>query len=67
MINIPIRSNGDPMQVLATLFAKVFLWTHRLVQDPNAATVLPNFTHVALYEQASRVFRENFWNYNSRL
>lgn len=54
------------MQVLATLLAKVFLWSHRLVQNADAAPVLPYFTHVALYEESASIFRKDFWSYGTR-
>ena len=62
---LPIRCRGNPVQVLATLLTKVFLRTHRLVQDSNTTSVLPNLTDVALYEKASGVFRKDHGGYRN--
>jgi len=46
------------VEVLATLFAEVFLGAGVFVHDSNTTAVLPNFADVALQKEASQILRD---------
>lgn len=43
------------MEVSATPFAEIFVWTGFFCHDAHAGAVLPDFADVALYEEAGRL------------
>jgi hypothetical protein len=43
------------VEVSATPFAEIFVWTGFFCHDANAGAVLPDFADVALYEEAGRL------------
>jgi hypothetical protein len=51
--NLPIHLAPNPVQVFPTLFAKILVGAHRLIHDPDTATMLPNFAGITLDEHAA--------------
>jgi len=52
---VPIACRKYFVEVSATPFAEIFVWTGFLCHDANAGAVLPDLADVALYEKAGRL------------
>jgi hypothetical protein len=52
---LTFRTCCDFVEVLAALLAKILLRTCGLIHNSDTATVLPDLTDIALYEQATQV------------
>ena len=57
---IPVRIPEDAVILWLAKLAKVLVWTHRLVNKSNTATMLPHFASVALDEEVASIFGQGF-------